>query len=173
LSRLRRSLIRKARKAISKAHDGLAIPASITPEEGIVIEYDTGDRTKCNVCVFDPINDTSSDPDCQTCGGTGYLNNRGTIQIGAIMSKISPGASSEWGMSTAGRYDIGDVVLSCKLADVLVDSTNLQGDTFFDRAFKVTVQGEIYEVKYNPMKLGLAGDMYTCVVVLTKDSGAA
>lgn len=72
-----------------------------------------------------------------------------------------------WMVTAAGKYDPGDVVLTCKLEDVLVDKSNLNGKTLFSGATRVSVDGEDYEVHSPAVKGGLR-DLYNCRVVLKK-----
>jgi hypothetical protein len=173
MSRIRRSIIQKARRAIEKTFDALAIPSTASQEEGVIIEYDNGDRTPCPDCGgIDPINGRPLDPNCTTCNGLGYPYSRSTVQIAAIVSHIDPTSSTRWGETAAGRFEVGDVYLSCKLTDVLIDPSNKTGPTYFDKATKVTIQNVPYKVKHNPIKRGIAGDLFTVSVYLTRDEGA-
>lgn len=166
MGRLRKSTIRKVNKAIDKIYEILALPSSVAATDGIVIHYDNRDRT--TTLAVDPTTGEPLDPENELA----YPDSVSTIQVTAIISKVTPNVNTQYIEATAGRLDIGDVLIGCKIKDVLVDPSDTSGDTYFDRAHKVMVQNEPYRVKHNPIRSGIAGSIYTVLVVLTKDTGA-
>lgn len=137
----------------------------------------------CTYCVYDPIAKKSSGiaetgmdwtthPDyvagrndivCPECNGEGTVETQVTKTVLATKKDISTNDRID---SSAGTFLPATVRLSCDLNDVLVDPTDVNGETWFHRAVKVVYDGESYEV-VNPTKSGLR-DLYTCRVILER-----
>lgn len=79
--------------------------------------------------------------------------------------------SNEMIMFSAGAFSPQDVILYCKLKDVLVDTSNQNGNTYFDLddLAYVSVDGYEYIKKGVTKKMGLRGtDKDICEILLTR-----
>lgn len=79
--------------------------------------------------------------------------------------------SNEMVMFSAGAFSPQDVILYCKLKDVLVDTSNQDGNTYFDLdgLSYVSVDGYQYIKKGVTKKMGLRGtDKDICEILLTR-----
>ena len=139
-------------------------------------------KTECAWCLLDPIHDVSagiaasgytwSDHEdytsynqtiCPECGGIGYTTVENTQTVKGSKKDLSYNQSED---KDVGKFRPGTIRFSCDLNDVLVDSTDINGDTYFDRAIKVVLDGEVYQI-VNTTKGGLR-DLYTCRVILER-----
>jgi hypothetical protein len=66
-----------------------------------------------------------------------------------------------------GRVRPGDVLVKCKLEDVLMSGTDVNNDTVFHHARKVIVDGVVCKVAIPPIKGGLR-DLYNVLVWLKR-----
>ena len=137
----------------------------------------------CPWCIYDPVNKKSSGvaasgyvwsthPDyvsplndklCPNCAGEGEIETEVTYTTLATKKDLSYNDRND---NTAGQFKPGTIRLSCDLSNVLVDTADLEGDTYFDRAIKVTYDGVTFNV-VNVTKGGLR-DLYTCRVILER-----
>lgn len=154
--------IKVFKKAVDKAHDILATE--------ITVYYKTGSRIICPDCVYDPVLKESRNPNCPTCNGNFYQDE--------ILSKVINATVAWAGLSNryipqeihAGRLDINDVYISCKLSDVLLDQSSTGGRTIFHLATKINVGGDWVKPLTTPVKSGIGGDFYTCALVARKEA---
>lgn len=161
MANIRAGIVKKYKKAIDNARAALA--------NDIVVYYKTGNRINCGTCLWDPVNKESLDPNCPECNGNFYQDE--------VYAKTIKASTSWVGLSdkyiplqlVGGQINRGDVYISCKLSDVLYDITNISGETIFHRATKIDINGEIVYPKTTPIKYGLAGDLYSCALVASKD----
>lgn len=100
---------------------------------------------------------------CPNCNGEGTVETQITKTALATKKDISTNDRVD---NKAGIFMPATIRLSCDLNDVLVDTADKEGDTWFHRAQKVEYDGEFYEV-VNPTKSGLR-DLYTCRVILER-----
>ena len=138
---------------------------------------------ECTWCILDPINNKSSgvnDPGvdwtthtdyvspyndrvCPECNGAGYTKTDNTVTVKGTKKDLSYNDKDE---SQVGYFRPGTIRFACDLYDVLVDSEDPEGDTWFDRGIKVVYDGETYNI-INTTKGGLR-DLYTLRVILER-----
>ena len=122
----------------------------------ITIWYKTGDPT-VPTGTLDPVNLEPVDP-------TNPLVPTKTVKtIKYVIIHYGP-EDNPFVYTPGGRLEQGEVRLSMKLRDVLVDQSDVNGDTYFESAIKVIIDGNDFEVKGKPIKTGLR-DLYSCVVI--------
>lgn len=154
MSRLRNSIIRKYRKAVDRARDALG--------SEITIYYKTGNRVSSSE-PWDPVNLETVNPN--VADNNNYLDE--------IDTKVIYATTSWTGLSDryipmnipGGEIDRNDVIISCKLSDVLLDPSTTSGDTYFHNAVRIEIGGRFVKPKTTPLKYGLAGDLYSCALV--------
>ena len=162
MSKLRDKVIAKYRKAVDKARDALG--STIT----IYYSLEKDDST----VTWDPIYDEPLNPDDAPTSNP---------RLETLQSKTVEQVSTSWvGVSnsfipvslTAGQLDRNDVYISCKLTDVLLDPSDTSSKTYFDYAIYIDINGTKVKPKTTPLKYGLAGDLYSCALIATKDTNA-
>ena len=140
-------------------------------------------KTDCAWCILDTVSKRSSgvaapgydwtthanyvspynDKICPNCNGTGYVSTDNTVIVKGTKKDLTYSDKED---SEAGVFRPGTIRFACDLYDCLVDSTDVEGDTYFDRAIKVEFDGETYNV-VNVSRSGLR-DLYTCRVILER-----
>jgi len=125
-------LVLKYRRAIDWARTYLAAPV-------VVIYYYTGTETDCPDCVYDPINKESIDPSCPTCSGRGRIQTERALTVNANVSWRGITDQYNYMRLPGGNIEAGDVIVSCKLNDVLLDTGKPGGQTYFDIAHYILV----------------------------------
>lgn len=140
-------------------------------------------QTECEWCILDRVNNRSTgvqapnkdweehtdyvspknDRICPECSGKGYTEVENTVTALGTKKDLSYNDREDL---VAGVFKPGTIRLSFILEDVLVDTSDLEGDTWLDRSIKVNFDGEDYEV-VNLVKSGLR-DLYTCRVILER-----
>jgi hypothetical protein len=58
-------------------------------------------------------------------------------------------------LTAGGRLDLGEVEIKCRLQDVLVSGSDPNGETIFNTASKVIIDGEECKERGKPQKMGL------------------
>ena len=89
----------------------------------------------------------------------------------SILNVVAIYPSNEMIMFSAGAFSAQDVILYCKLEDILVDPASQNGSTYFDLddLAYVNVDGYDYIKKGVTKKMGLRGaDKYVCEILLTR-----
>jgi hypothetical protein len=163
LARLKKSIRSKYKKAVDKSREALADP--------ITIYYRTGNKL-ATTAGYDPVNKEPLNPDAP--GNP----TEGTRFNDEIATKIIQATTSWIGLSdkyiplelAGGQLDVGDVFITCKLADVLLDPADTSSRTIFHDSVKIDVGGEIVKARTTPVKYGLAGEKYSCALVARKES---
>lgn len=158
-SRLRQSVIDKYRKAVDNARSALA--------SEITVYYKTGNKIVGNGS-WDPVNQEAVDPNLDD----------GNYYWDEVLSKTIMASTSRIGLSdkympiqlVGGQINRNDVVISCKLEDVLIDPSTTSGETIFHKATKIEINGDIAYPRTTPLKYGLGGDLYSCALVASFDS---
>lgn len=162
MSNLRNKVIAKYQKAVDKARDALG--SDITIYYSLEKDDDTLD--------WDPIYNEPLNPDEAPLSNPRNEN---------LQTKLVKKVSTSWvGVSnafiplelTAGTLDRNDVYISCKLEDVLLDPSDTSSKTYFDYAVYIDINGIKVKPKTTPLKYGLAGDLYSCALIATKDTNA-
>ena len=160
----RDKIIRIYKKGIDKAHEFLATK--------FVIVYRNSNPTQCGSCTLDPINNESTDPDCEECLGVGYTNLYISKTVSGTVSRIGLTSKYDWQQLTAGKAEVGDMIVMCKKKAVLTDPSDDSSDTLFHKAERIVANGITYSVKGTPFHSGIAGDIYTIGCLYTMDDGA-
>ena len=137
----------------------------------------------CAWCILDPVSNRSSgvpEPDvrwedhpnysttynikiCPECNGKGYVQTDNTETVNGTKKDLSYNDNNE---SSVGFFRPGTIRFSCDLDKVLVTPGDRNGQTYFDIAIKVVLDGETYKV-LNTSKSGLR-DLYTCRVIMER-----
>jgi len=140
-------------------------------------------KVDCTYCILDKVHGRSSGvseygmdwtthPDydpvynikvCPNCNGKGYTQSDVIKTVKGTKKDLSYNNRVDL---NAGMFRPGTIRFSCDLADVLIDLGNVEGNTWFDRAIYVILDGEKYEI-VNTTKSGLR-DLYTCRVILER-----
>lgn len=123
----------------------------------IYIYYQTGTATTSDSSGWDPINEEPVNPSATTT----YAESIKTINNVTVRW----GLTDEWIRLPGGALEPKQCRLSMKLADVLIDSSNLDGDTYFHNCRKVVVDGIDCQVKSIIAKTGLR-DRFNCRVIV-------
>jgi hypothetical protein len=122
----------------------------------IQIYYKTGEPTVVNG-TYDPINKESVGySDSLTYSETVYTVKNVIIHWGPEPNPYmdTPG----------GRLDVGQCRLSVNLKKVLVDQSDVNGDTYFDNCRQVIVDGKTCKPIGPVVKTGLR-DLFTCICI--------
>lgn len=155
-------LVQKYRKAMDWARTYLAADV-------VIINYYTGESSDCPDCTYDPMNNESTNINCPLCNGTGKIRTEINKTIYANVSWRGITEKYAWTNLPGGKVESGDVVISCKLVDVLTNTSNTASQTYFDICNYVMVNNRKCKVETTPLRYGLAGDLYNCAVVLVLD----
>lgn len=157
-----------------------ALRQSIGRIAKIYLEPTTED---CDWCIYDPVSKTSTgmpqtgfvwdthpnytsginDVICPNCSGKGTIDTQTVKEVMATRKDLDYNDSDD---AKGIKFKPGTLRLSCDLYDVLVDTSDPTGDTWFQRATKVEYDGDTYEV-VNYSKSGLR-DLYTFRVILER-----
>jgi len=140
-------------------------------------------QVECVYCILDPVRNVSSgitasgydwtthddyvspynDKVCPECQGIGYTETANTVTVQGTSKNLDYNDTDD---KNIGVFKPGDIRFSCDLADALVDSSDVNGETYFDRARSVTFDGVNYKV-VNTSKSGLR-DLYTLRVIMER-----
>lgn len=95
----------------------------------------------------------------------------------AVVSRPGSDASNQYGsdrqdiVSRLGRNGTFDLLVKCKMGDVLVDDSQPMGDTLFDQAKRVTIYGQEFQVT-GALPGGFPGrNPYVCYAALKEQGG--
>lgn len=122
----------------------------------IQIYYKTGEPTVTGG-VLDPINLEPVDyDDSLTYGETIY-----TIKNVIIHWGPEP---EQYVQTSGGRLDVGQCRLSVNLKKVLVNPSNVNGDTYFDNCRQVLIDGKVCKPVGKVIRTGLR-NLFTCVCI--------
>jgi hypothetical protein len=108
--------------------------------------------------LWDPVNNEPVDPNT----GLTYSD-----VIHTVTATIRWIKKDEIQFSEGGTIVPGDVRVRCKLQDVLVSGSNVNGPTYFDIARKIVVDGEECELIERPIRSGLK-DLFTITAYLKR-----
>ena len=140
-------------------------------------------RTLCAWCILDSVSKKSSGVEapgydwvdhtdykspynkkvCPNCNGAGYTTVDNVVTVKGTKKDLSYNRRED---SEVGVFKPGTIRFACDLDDALITAGDREGDTYFDRAIKVTYDGDTYEV-VNTSRSGLR-DLYTCRVILER-----
>jgi hypothetical protein len=157
---LRDSIVRKYKKAVDNARLALA--------NDIVIYYKTGNKITVTSAEWDPINNEMID--INSVSDNPLRDEILTKTVKATTSRLGISDKYQPIQTAGGKIDRNEVIISCKLSDVLLDPTQVSGETLFHRAVKIDVNGDFCIPKTTPLKYGIAGDLYGCAVTATFDT---
>jgi hypothetical protein len=106
------------------------------PGEGVTLYYPRV-QTACPACGFDELSQSSLDPDCPTCGGTGRVTQWSTY---TSYPRIAWPKLTDFIVGLAGGIEVGDVLLYIGLEEkTLYEQHTHQGYVMLD--------GERYVIK--------------------------
>lgn len=106
---------------------------------------------------FDPVNSEPINPnDSVTRSETVYTVNNVSIAWGPELNPYVP--------TPGGRLEVGQCRVSVNLEKVLVTKGNVNGETYFDKARLVIVDGKNCRVVGKPVKTGLR-DLFSCICI--------
>lgn len=104
--------------------------------------------TACGTCVWDPINEETTNPNCSTCSGFGRVYSEEEIFVKAVVNKFAGNLKyvTEGGQ-IHGIVPEGQARITMKLEDALVNINVSTSSTIFKDCQKVVVDGTYYKPK--------------------------
>lgn len=158
-SRLRQSILLKYQKAVDSAREALA--------SDITVYYKTGNKI-VGSGSWDPINQEAVD--VNLADGNYYWDEITTKTIKASTSRLGLTDKFMPIQLAGGQINRNDVIISCKLSDVLLDPLVVSGETIFHKATKIDINGDFCIPRTSVLKYGLGGNLYSCALVATFDT---
>jgi hypothetical protein len=110
-------------------------------------------KSHCPDCTFDPVRQESTDYNCETCDGTGFINSE---QVFTIPASIEQEEDFKYDFSKAGKFIKGEIYLTIDSVEIktVLDPTsqyNLddynQMKAFIEQYDHVLWKGAKYSIK--------------------------
>jgi hypothetical protein len=113
------------------------------------------EKTDCPDCDFDPISGTSTDPNCETCNGTGKVSTEVYTTISAVREVVTAETLNEISL---GALEEGDVIISIstsELARTGISKHQIENMVYLRTAESVVVDeyGESSETEITKWKI--------------------